>query len=313
MLNLQCTDVWTRPVAAFLLFAAACAGVAATSLAQEQSDKSLYDLRYHFTKGESVRWTVLNRATVTTIMQGTTQTAVTRSESVKVWEITDVSPDGEIRFINSVQWVKMSNQIGSRAAVEFDSSSDAKPPADFEQAAASVGVPLTEFRIDAYGRIKSRVDKQPNVAQNEDMPIAFPLPGKPIAIGQLWVDPHDVTVILTGGATRVIKTQHRYELKSVASGVATISVTYQVLTPGIEPHIEAQLVQRLASGVIKFDIQAGRILSQQRDVDKRVVGISGAASSMNYVMRLTEELHKTLPEVPQRASRPAVEGEATRE
>ncbi len=259
--------------------------------------KPVYDLAYHFAKGETVHWRVVNRATVTTTMQGTTQTAETRSESIKSWRILDVSPEGDFTFVHTVDQVKMTNQVGARAPVEYDSTTDAKPPAGFEQVASSVGVPLTEFRVNRYGKILSRIDKQAQVGQTEDMPIAFPLPGKPVAVGQTWVDPHDVVVILDGGATRVIKTRQRYELKGVATGVATIAVDYQILTPTSDPKIEAQLVQKLSSGVIKFDIEAGRLLSQQRDVDKRVVGMSGAASSMKYQMRLTEELQKETPKV----------------
>jgi hypothetical protein len=217
-----------------------------------------------------------------------------------VWKVSEVSPEGEIAFIHLVERILLRNRIGSRAEVQYDSETDVEPPAGFEQAAGSVGVPLTEFRIDAFGRIKKRVDQQAHVGQTEDMPIAVPLPGKPVAIGHAWVDPHDVTVILDGGATRVIKTRQRYELKGVSNGVATIAVDYQILTPVNEPKIEAQLVQRLSSGTIRFDIATGRVIGQQRDVDKRVLGINGAASSMNYQMRFTEELLPTTPAVARR-------------
>ncbi len=57
-----------------------------------------------------------------------------------------------------------------------------------------------------------------------------------------------------------------------------------------DPAIEAQLIQRLTKGWLKFDIERGRVVSQQLDMDRRVIGFSGAASSMHYLTRFTEEL-----------------------
>jgi hypothetical protein len=93
-------------------------------------------------------------------------------------------------------------------------------------------------------------------------------------------------------------------LESVANDVATISVDSQILTPVHDPAIEAQLIQRLSTGTIRFDIAAGRVLSQQLDLDRHVIGFSGAASSMHYVTRFTEQLLKPTPETA-RAEEPA--------
>ena len=65
-----------------------------------------------------------------------------------------------------------------------------------------------------------------------------------------------------------------HTLESVESGVATIRVEPQILTPIDNPVLEAQVVQREAAGVVRFDIQAGRILGRTMAVDKRVVGFA---------------------------------------
>jgi hypothetical protein len=290
--------------------------LSAAGLAQEAGEPAteppgeLFDLRYQFQPGETIRWQVEHRATVKTTIRGTTQTAKTRSESVKVWKVSDVSPEGEITFVHSVDSVHMTNQVGTSAAVEYDSTKDETPPPGFEQAAQAVGIPLTVVRIDPRGKILSREEKRPQPS-SEDTPITFPLPEKPVPIGHVWTDPHEVTVILSGGRSRKVQTRQRYELKSVAHGVATIAVDYQVLTPLSDPSIEAQLVQRLSSGTIKFDIDAGRLINQQRDVDKRILGISGEASSMHYLMRFTEELLDSEVEVAEQPQ-PAPTGKPTR-
>ena len=87
-----------------------------------------------------------------------------------------------------------------------------------------------------------------------------------------------------------IQTRQKFTLVKVEHGVATINVDSQVLTPVHDPSIEAQFIQRLSDGTVRFDIVAGRVLSQQLDLDRHVIGFNGAGSSMHYVTRFTEKL-----------------------
>ena len=41
---------------------------------------------------------------------------------------------------------------------------------------------------------------------------------------------------------------------------------------------------------MRFDVDEGRVLSQQIDIDKHVVGFRGDASSIHYVNRFCERL-----------------------
>ena len=86
-----------------------------------------------------------------------------------------------------------------------------------------------------------------------------------------------------------IKAVQQFKLESVKTGVATIGISTQILTPITDPAIEAQVVQREGEGTVRFDIDAGRVLGQQRDIDKHVVGFRGEASSIHYVNRFSEE------------------------
>ena len=79
-------------------------------------------------------------------------------------------------------------------------------------------------------------------------------------------------------------------MEEVKTGVATIRFSTDVLTPVTDPMVESQLVQRESVGRVRFDIDEGRILSQQIDIDKHVVGFRGDASSIHYVNRFSERL-----------------------
>jgi hypothetical protein len=99
-----------------------------------------------------------------------------------------------------------------------------------------------------------------------------------------------------------VKTEQKFTLKSVSAGVATIELVTHILTPVHDPMVESMLIERETSGTLRFDMDAGRILSQQMDVDKQVVGFRGEASSLHYLTRFTEEF---LPSETKTASRTA--------
>jgi hypothetical protein len=268
-------------------------GLAVSVLAGEPER---YLLHYKFHPGETVRWEVEHRSNVRTTVAGMTQTAETLSLSVKVWRFTGVRPDGTVTFENSVERVDMRQKLTGRDEIRYNSQTDAKPPLGFKDVAKSVGVPLSVVTMDAEGKVlhRDRRQKQPQAA----LPLAtstegwmtIPLPAEAVAIGHTWSFPQDIDLPLPGGGSRRIKALQQYTLESVKTGVATIRVATEILTPVTDPAIESQLVEREATGWVRFDIDAGRVLGQQLDIDKHVVGFRGDASSIHYVNRFAEHL-----------------------
>jgi hypothetical protein len=185
----------------------------------------------------------------------------------------------------------MVNQLPDSDPTEYDSQRDKTPPAGFEDAARAVGVPLSVVRMTPSGKVVRRDAKVRQQNFEEDAPLVVRLPGKPVTVGETWDEQFDLTVSLENGGTKSIQTRRHHKLTAVTRGIATIAITYQVLSP-IDAHIEAQLVQRLMDGEVKFDIEAGRVVSQKMDIDKRILGFAGPTSSMHYVMRMEEKLAK---------------------
>ncbi len=246
-------------------------------------------LRYRFEAGETVRSTVVHLVTVETRIQGTTQVARTRSAATKVWKIESVAENGAVTFVHSVADVDMWQSVSGRQVVRYNSREDEKAPAGYEHVAESVGVPLATVTIDASGRVKERKDNRPQFNPGIG-DLTVPLPEEPVTVGHRWSVPDEVALRLPGEPVRRIKTRQVYTLRKVKTGVATIDVRTEVLTPVQDPAIEAQLVQRLQEGTIKFDVDAGRLLSRQMDMDKTVIGFNGAESQMDYLARFTEEM-----------------------
>jgi hypothetical protein len=250
-----------------------------------------YTLLYKFHPSETVRWEVMHRTKVRTTVSGTTQLAETSSKSVKAWRVEKVLPDGSAIFEHSVENVDMRQKLSGRSEVRYNSLTDKEPPQGFEHLAQSVNTPLSLVTMDKHGKIVHRERKRKSTTtQNEQGQMTIPLPKKPVAVGETWSFPYDVAVNLDGGAIKKIKTLQTFKLTGVKTGVATIHVATQVLSPVSDPAIEAKLIQRESSGDVRFDITKGRIISQQMDLDKGVVGFRGEASSVHYLTRFAEKL-----------------------
>ncbi len=283
------------------------AAVVAVSAFAGEAEK--YTLRYQFHPGESIRWDVEHRSNVKTTVSGTTQTAETLSASVKLWRVMAVKPDGSATFEHSVEQVDMRQKLTGRDEVRYNSKTDPKPPVGFEDAAKSVGIVLSVVTIDAKGKVVSRERKYPKKqagnesttapAQSEGW-MTIPLPDEAVAVGHTWSLPYDIDLPQPGGGTKRIKAVQQFKLEDVKTGVATIHVSTEILTPIMDPAIESQLVQREAEGRVRFDMDAGRIIGQQMDTDKHVIGFRGEASSIHYLNRFAEKL---LPETTKTAGK----------
>lgn len=248
-----------------------------------------YKLRYKFKPGETLRWEVEHRAKVRTTVQGSTQTAETFSSSIKVWKVDEVDDDGNTKLTYSVERVEMTQKYDGRQETHYNSDTDETPPPGYDGVAAAVGKKLAELTLNPLGAVVAREEHLVQAAPMQEN-VTLPLPEQSVAVGEEWTMPADITVTLPSKSVRKIKARQVYRLDSVDEGIATIHLETQVLTPLNDPVIESQLVQSKASGTVKFDIAAGRILSQQSEIDEHVHGFSGPASNLHYVTRFTEKL-----------------------
>jgi hypothetical protein len=270
-------------------------------------DTKKYDLRYKLNRGDVLRYEVTHRASIRTTIDETTQGAQTKTDSVKAWKVTDVLPEGDIEFTNVVEKVHMVNQLPEHDATEYDSTRDKTPPPGFEDAARAVGVPLSMMRVTPQGKVVRRDLKVRNQGAEDDAPIVLRLPEQKVAIGDTWDESFEVQVKLEDKSDKVLQTRRHHKLTDVKTDIATIQITYQVLSP-IDAKIETQIVQRLMEGEVKFDIEKGHVVSQQMDIDRRIIGFAGPTSSMQYVMKMEEKL---LTDAAKVAAKPKTETKTT--
>ena len=252
-----------------------------------------YTLRYKFQPEELIRWKVMHLGTTETTIQGNTQSSKSRSVSTKQWRVTEVDPLGNFTFTHMVADVEMWQKLSDRPEVSYDSKIDKEVPPQYEHVAKTLGQILATVTVSPDGQIVKRDGNAPlNLGLGD---IIMLLPPKPVRAGSKWHEPSEIQVRLTDGTVKRIKVRKTYTLEKVQTGVASIGVRTEVLTPIDDPKIESQLVQQLTNGTLRFDIDAGRLISKQMDWDETVVGFNGADSQLKYLARITEELVTTVP------------------
>jgi len=247
-------------------------------------------LEYRFRPGEEVPMTVAHRALTETTVAGTRQTVETATDSTRRWRVVEVDDSGRTTIESSVHDVTMTSRTSDRGELRWNSRAADPPPPGYETLTDNLGVPLSRLVIDRAGRVIERRDLrvQPPPATGDLMVV--PLPDGPVARGAEWTVPQEVVVEVPGGPRRAVRTRLRYRLDDIRDGVAVIHVDTTVLTPVDDPRLEARLLERIWDGTIRFDVERGRVISRTTGIDRRVVGFSGAESSLRYKASLEERL-----------------------
>ena len=217
------------------------------------------------------------------------QASEARTLSEKVWKVTGVNPQGDMTFEYRIQHVEMTQNTGDEKEIRYDSRKDKTPPPIYKKVAESLGKTMSTVVVNSRGQILSRSDNKdaPDLGMGD---LVLPLPEEALAIGGSWSVPRDTRVKLPDGTHKTIKIREQYELKKVQSGVATISIRSQPITPLDGPEVESQVMQQLSNGELKFDIDAGKLISKELNWDDSVVGFSGAESQLKYTARYREDV-----------------------
>ncbi len=247
-------------------------------------------LRYRFEAGEVLDSRVAHRALTETTMNGVTQTVETMTDSTKSWDVVAVAENGDAVIEQSVAAVTMASRSSDRGEVRWSSGDTADPPPGYEGVRQSLGVPLVRLRVSPDGRILERRELQPCPAAATGDLVVVPLPEQPVPVGHEWTIPDEIVVEVPGGPRKAVRTRLRYRLEDLHDGLATIAIDTTVLTPVDDPRLEARLLERIWDGEIRFDVEAGRIVSRRTSIDRRVVGFGGPQSSVRYKASLEEQL-----------------------
>lgn len=255
--------------------------------ADPQADTK-FELKYQFRPDESIVTKITHLANTETTINGNTQKSTSRAVSERVWRVKDVADDGTATIIQSVFRVDMSRKLPERPEETYNSQTDTEVPRDFEPVADSVGKDLSEIKVSVRGEVVDRKDLIPNAVLPGLGQVVVPLPKGPVALGAKWDFETVLHIRLEDGKFKKVKTKQQYTLKSVKTGVATIDLKTIVLTPINDQRIQVQLVQQLTNGSLKFDIDAGQLISKNVHWNETVVGFRGGNSRFKLIAQYEE-------------------------
>lgn len=256
-------------------------------------------LRYKLKPGEELVSKVVHLADTRTKMSEHEETSTSRTISEKVWQVSAVNAQGEMTFEYRINSVELAQSVGAGEELKYNSLTDTEAPDMFKHVAETVSQPLATVTINPRGQVINRDSqlKNPQLGMGE---LTLPLPEEALAIGAQWSVPREARVKSEAGVHKTIKMRELYTLEKVSAGVATIRIESQPLTPVSDPSTESQLIQQLSKGVIKFDVDQGRMLSKELIWSDEVVGFRGPQTSLRYEAKFTEEL---LPQTKRTANR----------
>ncbi len=267
------------------------ASVAAAPATQGETAAVTYRLRYAMKPQTKIVSEVVHLAKTNTKISDVEQMSQSRTVSRKVWTVTEVAANGEMTFVHQVDAVDMSQQVGDADEVHYNSRTDRDPPAVFQQVAETIGKPIATVTITPSGKVVDRSGEAngSNLGMGD---ITIPMPEQAIKIGESWETSREIRVRRPDGTPLTVKVREVYTLEKVSAGVAVIDVRSEPLTPMRQPEVEAQALQQMSNGTIRFDLDAGQLIAKELAWDKTVVGFSGPGSVMDYSARLEETVQK---------------------
>ena len=280
-------------VAATLLAASAAGQDLETQLRNAAANLATTDYRlaYKFKETETIRYKVEHLTTVDTRISGNKQTSKSRTVSTKVWKVKSTRGEN-IKFVHSIEDVDMWQKTTGRDEVRYNSRTDNRVPQEYERVVESLNKPLATVTINKSGKLIAKESNFPELDLGFGG-LVVPLPKGKVRIGHTWSVSKTVKLRENDGRIKEINTRMRYRLEKVKTDIATISVKTQILTPVNAAKLKSQLIQKISSGKIKFDIEAGRVISKQLDWDENVIGFNGPASNIKYLARFTETIIDT--------------------
>ena len=276
-----------RLIAAAVILAINCLPAIAEDSADDEAPK--YLLRYQLNAGQNLHYEVTHVAKTKTRIRGAEELSQVHTVSQRHWEVAAAN-DSEMTFNHVVDAVEMTQQQGDAKEIRWNSESGEKPPALFKRVSDQIGATISTITISPLGTETKRENNIGSTASLGMGTLAIAFPEKSIAVGESWSLPREVKARTENGEIKVIKIRELYTLNKVKTGVATLAVRSQPLTPLNEESLRAQVVQQMSNGEIRFDLDNGYMLSKRLDWDETIVGFQGANSLMEYRARFSERL-----------------------
>ncbi len=244
-----------------------------------------YLLRYKFRPGMFIHLKVTDKNRFEARFNNQVEVHANTSVTWKHYRVISADPEGRSILEALNDRVTMEWKFGENPAESFDTAnSGASPDPKFQAVLASTGKPLVRTEVSARGeliKLTPLVADIPGAAEASNFLVVFP--EQPVKIGEKWKESFETPVAVTKKLMQNFAMLREYTLTSVEGNLAHIKM--RVGPKGVlnDPQMEMQLMQRLITSEIVFDISKGLIISQYNTVDRNVVNPLGPGSEVSAV------------------------------
>lgn len=253
-----------------------------------------YLLRYKFRPGMFIHLEITDKNRIEATFNNRVDLHANTSMTWKHYRVISADPQGQAILEAFNDRVTMEWKFGENPAETFDTANPGpSPDPKFQAVLASTGKPLVRTEVTARGelvKLTPLVADIPGAAEASNFLVVFP--EQPVKIGEKWKESFETPVAVSKTLKQNFALLREYTLTSVEGNLAHIKL--RVGPKGVlsDPQMEMQLMQRLITSDIVFDMSRGLIVSQHNTVDRTVVNPLGPNSQVtavgDYLLKLTD-------------------------
>lgn len=276
----------------FLAFSQVSADDAKKSDATQTADEPRYLLRFQFEEGEQLRYETVRTVTRRHVLASGERVERSKVEQRRLFRVTDVTDTGAAQVTMQFEKVHMESQTDDLPPSVFHTGMEPhEVPKMFRNVAHSLNKSAPKFKVPEVGAELDE-DGREIVPEGGHPCFVLPLPETEVAVGDTWKVNMSVKARVAQGVMRDVRLLRTLKLESVADGIAEISTATSIATRVRDPATRAQLAQATPQGTIRFDIDAGRVVSRTLESDETVLGVFGKQSLLTARCETTERLLK---------------------
>jgi hypothetical protein len=266
--------------------AAGLIGLICASVAPAQ--EAVCQFRWH--KGQVLTYKVEHKTQIEETVEGAKVTYLSRLSVVKRWQVADVDDKGSATLHLSLASMRNEQTRPNGEVLLFDSADPTKGTPELrEQMSKFVGTTLAILRIDVQGRVLE-VTQGSSSRYEAEPPFVVVFPAVAAKEGLAWLRPYNVTLDPPLGTGEKLAATQKHQCAKLADGKATIAVASQFTSLPENVKDQVPLLQKMSEGQVTFDLQAGRVVDVQLNIDRTVNNHQGAGSVYRFQSGYSEQL-----------------------
>jgi len=267
--------------------------VCLSSVISARADEG-YLLRYKFQPGMFIHLEIRDQNEILAEYNNRTQKHSNTAVTWKHYRVISVDENGQAVLEMLNDRVTMEWKFDENPAETIDTANPgANPNPKFQPVMDSTGKPLARTEVNARGelvKLTPLVAEIPATAEASNFLVVFPEGS--VKVGAQWKETFETPVTVGKNLKQNVSMIREYTLSKVDGNRAHIKLRVQPKGYPGDPQLEMQLMQRLITAEIVFDLERGLILSQHNRVDHAVINPLGPGSKVSavgdYLLKLTD-------------------------